>query len=137
MVVGNIPYYVTGALVPHLLGREPRPRRLSLVVQREVANRWCGLDGWSLATVGVQVFSEPRVELEPSDQCEPAAAPIRHPRVDVRPLERGHPPAVLIRIGCAPERDRARGHLELAALDRLPAEMDREVTELLALCPVH
>ena len=64
IVVGNIPYYLTGALVPHLLGREPRPRRLSLVVQREVARRWCGLDGWSLATVAVQTFTEPRIAFE-------------------------------------------------------------------------
>lgn len=72
IVVGNIPYYLTGALVPHLLGREPRPRRLSLVVQREVAKRWCGLDGWSLATVAVQTFSEPRIELElPPEAFEP------------------------------------------------------------------
>ena len=72
IVVGNIPYYLTGALVPHLLDRAPRPRRLSLVVQREVARRWCGLDGWSLATVGVQVFSEPRIELElPPEAFDP------------------------------------------------------------------
>jgi len=72
IVVGNIPYYLTGALVPHLLGREPRPRRLSLVVQREVAKRWCGFDGWSLATVAVQTFSEPRIQFElPPEAFEP------------------------------------------------------------------
>src|SRR4029077_5692188 len=64
IVVGNVPYYLTGALVPHLLGREPRPRRLSLVVQREVARRWCGAGGWSLATVAVQTFTRPRIEFE-------------------------------------------------------------------------
>lgn len=72
IVVGNIPYYLTGALVPHLLGRAPRPRRLSLVVQREVARRWCGLDGWSLATVGVQTFAEPRIAFElPPEAFDP------------------------------------------------------------------
>ncbi len=72
IVVGNVPYYLTGALVPHLLGRPPRPRRLSLVVQREVARRWCGLDGWSLATVAVQTFAEPRIEFElPPQAFEP------------------------------------------------------------------
>ncbi len=72
IVVGNIPYYLTGALVPHLLEREPRPRRLSLVVQREVARRWCGLDGWSLATVAVQAFTEPRIEFElPPEAFDP------------------------------------------------------------------
>lgn len=64
VVVGNIPYYLSGALLPHLLQRTPRPQRLSLVVQREVARRWCGLDGWSLATVAVHVFTRPRLEFE-------------------------------------------------------------------------
>jgi 16S rRNA (adenine1518-N6/adenine1519-N6)-dimethyltransferase len=72
IVVGNIPYYLTGALVPHLLQREPRPRRLSLVVQREVARRWCGLDGWSLATVAVQTFTVPRIAFElPPEAFDP------------------------------------------------------------------
>jgi 16S rRNA (adenine1518-N6/adenine1519-N6)-dimethyltransferase len=72
IVVGNIPYYLTGALVPHLLDREPRPRRLSLVVQREVARRWCGLDAWSLATVAVQTFTEPRIAFElPPEAFDP------------------------------------------------------------------
>ena len=72
IVVGNIPYYLTGALVPHLLVRKPRPRRLSLVVQREVARRWCGVGGWSLATVAVQTFSEPTIEFElPPEAFEP------------------------------------------------------------------
>ena len=40
IVAGNIPYNLTGALMPRLLDRPPRPRRLSLVVQKEVADRW-------------------------------------------------------------------------------------------------
>jgi 16S rRNA (adenine1518-N6/adenine1519-N6)-dimethyltransferase len=71
-VVGNIPYYLSGALLPRLLEPEPRPKRVSLVVQREVARRWCGLDGWSLATVVVQTFSNPRLEFElPPEAFEP------------------------------------------------------------------
>jgi len=87
IVVGNIPYYLTGALVPHLLGQEPRPRRLSLVVQREVARRWCGLDGWSLATVAVQAFSEPRVafELPPEAFDPPPQVTSALAVLDVRP----------------------------------------------------
>lgn len=63
LVVGNIPYYLTGVLLRKLLDEPPRPRRLSLVVQREVAERWLGRSGWSLATVAVQAFTEPRIEL--------------------------------------------------------------------------
>jgi 16S rRNA (adenine1518-N6/adenine1519-N6)-dimethyltransferase len=72
VVVGNVPYYLSGALVPHLLQVAPRPRRLSLVVQREVARRWCGIDGWSLSTVAVQTFSVPRLEFElPPEAFDP------------------------------------------------------------------
>lgn len=75
VVVGNIPYYLTGALVPRLLEQPPRPKRVSLVVQREVARRWCGLDGWSLATVAVQTFAEPSLELElPPEAFDPPPA---------------------------------------------------------------
>jgi 16S rRNA (adenine1518-N6/adenine1519-N6)-dimethyltransferase len=61
VVVGNIPYYLTGALLPRLLEPAPRPKRLSLVVQKEVAERWVSASGWSLATVAVRVFSEPKL----------------------------------------------------------------------------
>src|SRR2546430_8054097 len=72
VVVGNIPYHLTGALLPRLLEPAPRPKRVSLVVQREAARRWCGLDGWSLATVVVQTFSEARLEIElPPEAFEP------------------------------------------------------------------
>jgi 16S rRNA (adenine1518-N6/adenine1519-N6)-dimethyltransferase len=72
VVVGNIPYYLTGTLMPRLLEREPRPKRISLVVQKEVARRWCGLDGWSLATVAVQTFAVPRLGLElPPEAFDP------------------------------------------------------------------
>jgi 16S rRNA (adenine1518-N6/adenine1519-N6)-dimethyltransferase len=60
VVAGNIPYNLTGALIEKLLDKPPRPRRLSLVVQREVANRWTASRAASLATVAVQVFAEAR-----------------------------------------------------------------------------
>src|SRR4029077_10594093 len=61
VVAGNIPYTLTGALIRKLLDRPPRPRRLSLVVQKEVAERWVAKTGASLATVVVQVFAEARM----------------------------------------------------------------------------
>jgi 16S rRNA (adenine1518-N6/adenine1519-N6)-dimethyltransferase len=61
VVTGNIPYNLTGALIRKLLDREPRPRRLSLVVQKEVAERWTATGGASLATVAVQVFATARL----------------------------------------------------------------------------
>jgi 16S rRNA (adenine1518-N6/adenine1519-N6)-dimethyltransferase len=76
-VAGNIPYSLTGALIRKLLDRPPRPRLLSLVVQKEVAERWTAKTGASLATVVVQVFTEARMLL-----TIPAAAFTPEPKVD-------------------------------------------------------
>ena len=77
VVAGNIPYNLTGALMRKLLDTEPRPRRLSLVVQREVAERWTASGGASLATVAVQVFATARLQF-----TIPASAFTPPPRVD-------------------------------------------------------
>ena len=77
VVVGNIPYNITGGLIRKLLDDPPRPRRLSLVVQKEVAERWTATSGASLATVAVQVFTQPRLVL-----TIPASAFTPPPRVD-------------------------------------------------------
>lgn len=61
VVLGNIPYYLTGALLPRLLDTPPRPRRISLVVQREVAERWTAATCESVATAAVQAYTEARL----------------------------------------------------------------------------
>jgi 16S rRNA (adenine1518-N6/adenine1519-N6)-dimethyltransferase len=63
VVAGNIPFYLTGALLPRLLERHDPPRTVSLVVQREVAERWTAAADWSLATLAVQVFAVPELRL--------------------------------------------------------------------------
>jgi 16S rRNA (adenine1518-N6/adenine1519-N6)-dimethyltransferase len=77
IVLGNIPYNLTGALIRKLLDESPRPRRLSLVVQKEVAARWTASSGASLSTVAVQVFAVARMQFP-----IPAAAFRPPPRVD-------------------------------------------------------
>jgi 16S rRNA (adenine1518-N6/adenine1519-N6)-dimethyltransferase len=77
LVVGNIPYNLTGALIRKLLDQAPRPRRMSLVVQKEVAERWTAPTGASLSSVAVQVFAEARLGM-----TIPAAAFMPEPRVD-------------------------------------------------------
>lgn len=77
VVAGNIPYNLTGALIRKLLDHEPRPRRLSLVVQKEVAERWTATTGASLATVAVQVFADAHILF-----TVPASAFVPEPRVD-------------------------------------------------------
>ena len=61
-VVANIPYYITSALVRHLLEADVRPSLLVLTVQREVAERICASPGdMSLLAVSVQFYSAPRL----------------------------------------------------------------------------
>jgi 16S rRNA (adenine1518-N6/adenine1519-N6)-dimethyltransferase len=64
-------------LIRKLLDRPPRPRRLSLVVQKEVADRWTATTGASLATVAVQVFAVARMVM-----TVPATAFTPAPKVD-------------------------------------------------------
>ena len=63
VVVGNIPYFLTAALLPKLLDPAPRPKRISLVVQREVAERWTSPTGVSTAAVAVQLYTVARLAL--------------------------------------------------------------------------
>jgi 16S rRNA (adenine1518-N6/adenine1519-N6)-dimethyltransferase len=77
VVVGNIPYNVTGALLRKLLDNAPRPRRLSLVVQKEVAQRWTASTAASLSTVSVQVYATAEMVF-----TIPASSFTPEPRVD-------------------------------------------------------
>lgn len=62
LVVANIPYYITSALIRHLLETGHPPQRLILTVQREVAERMCAKPGdMSLLSLSVQVYGRPEI----------------------------------------------------------------------------
>lgn len=59
IVVANIPYYISSAIIRHLLEAERKPRRVVLTVQKEVAERILARDGkMSLLALSVQVFGQ-------------------------------------------------------------------------------
>jgi 16S rRNA (adenine1518-N6/adenine1519-N6)-dimethyltransferase len=61
-VIANIPYYITSAVIRHLLETACRPSRLALTVQREVAERICASAGdLNLLALSVQVYGSPRI----------------------------------------------------------------------------
>jgi 16S rRNA (adenine1518-N6/adenine1519-N6)-dimethyltransferase len=61
-VVANLPYYITNAVVRHLLEARVRPSRMVLTVQQEVAERMVASPGdMSLLAVSVQFYGKPRV----------------------------------------------------------------------------
>ncbi len=74
IVAANIPYHITSALLRHWLESDPRPRRLVLTVQKEVAERICAVPPqMSLLALSVQFYGEPRmVERIPAGAFFPA-----------------------------------------------------------------
>lgn len=62
LVVANVPYYITSAIFRHLLEASPRPRRMVLTIQKEVAERICAQPGdLSLLALSVQVYGQPQI----------------------------------------------------------------------------
>lgn len=62
VVAANVPYYITSAIIRHLLESPSKPRRIVLTVQKEVAQRICERPGdMSLLALSVQVYGKPRV----------------------------------------------------------------------------
>lgn len=62
LVVSNLPYYITSAVIRHLLEASRRPQRMVLTVQEEVAERICAAPGgMSLLSLSVQYFGTPEI----------------------------------------------------------------------------
>jgi 16S rRNA (adenine1518-N6/adenine1519-N6)-dimethyltransferase len=62
IVVANVPYYITSAILKHLMENEYPPRRLVLTVQLEVAERLIAKpDEMSILSVSVQFFGRPQI----------------------------------------------------------------------------
>src|SRR5258708_39678134 len=94
VVVANLPYYITSAILRHLLELEHKPRRLILTVHQEVAERLVALPGdMSLLAVSVLFYGQPHIvtRLSPAafwPRPDVTSAVVRidvydHPPVDV------------------------------------------------------
>ena len=138
-VVANLPYHVTSPVLHLLLGREPRPDRAVLMVQREVAERVAAAPGsMSYLSVFVQyhavvriVRRVPREAFEPAPEVESAILAL-----EVRPADRPDrlvPPAEeeLWRLVQAGFRER-RKMLHNVLVRQLPLEPDRLYAALAA-----
>lgn len=79
-VVGNLPYYITSAVLRHVLESLPPPTLAVLLVQQEVAQRMVAQCGaMSLLAVSVQFYARPRALHK-----IPAGAFLPRPKVDSR-----------------------------------------------------
>jgi 16S rRNA (adenine1518-N6/adenine1519-N6)-dimethyltransferase len=75
-VVANLPYHITSPILHALLGEPPRPRRLVLMVQREVGERIAAAPGrMSYLSVFVQYHARVRIAFTvPPEAFEPEPA---------------------------------------------------------------
>jgi 16S rRNA (adenine1518-N6/adenine1519-N6)-dimethyltransferase len=118
-VIANIPYYITSAVIRHLLEAPRKPSRLLLTVQREVAERICASPGdLSLLALSVQVYGHPTItgRLPAGAFYPPPAVDSACVRVDLYPqpliIEEGLPLFFrLIKAGFSQKRKTLRNSL--------------------------
>jgi 16S rRNA (adenine1518-N6/adenine1519-N6)-dimethyltransferase len=61
-LVANLPYQITSAVFRKFLSEEPRPSEITVMVQKEVAERICAESGeMSLLSLSVQFYGEPEI----------------------------------------------------------------------------
>jgi 16S rRNA (adenine1518-N6/adenine1519-N6)-dimethyltransferase len=129
VLVGNLPYYITSAILRHVMESAPRPERIVVTVQREVADRIVARPGdMSLLAVSVQCFGTPRVlfNIKPGSFSPRPDVTSSVLRVDVSPT-----PTVaiadsevffrIVRAGFSQRRKQLRNSLA-AGLAKTPAE---------------
>jgi 16S rRNA (adenine1518-N6/adenine1519-N6)-dimethyltransferase len=131
-VVGNLPYYISSAVLRRFLSGTPRPRLMVVTVQREVADRIVAEPGkMNLLAVSVQFYGRPRIVAR-----IPAGAFYPVPKVDsaVVRIDVGEQPTVhlgegigdavffrIVRAGFSQKRKKLRNSLS-GGLAFAPAE---------------
>jgi 16S rRNA (adenine1518-N6/adenine1519-N6)-dimethyltransferase len=131
IVAANLPYNITSAVIRHLLESAPKPRRLVLTIQKEVAERICAAPpDMSLLALSVQVYGEAYIV-----ERIPAGAFFPVPKVDsavvrIDILEQPRIPAArleiffrLIRAGFSQKRKTLRNSMS-AGLHLAPAQAE-------------
>jgi 16S rRNA (adenine1518-N6/adenine1519-N6)-dimethyltransferase len=132
VLVGNVPYYITSAILRRVFEDFPKPQRMILTVQREVAERLVAKPGdMSILAVSVQFFGLPRIAARlspaafwPSPDVESAVV-----RIDVYPMPPYPVPDKalffrVVRAGFGQKRKQLRNSLS-AGLSRDKAQVDR------------
>ena len=136
-VVANLPYYITSAVLRHLLEAALKPQRMVLTVQREVAERIVAKPGqMSLLAVSVQFYGQPRLlfrlkpgSFYPSPEVESAVVRVDlHPTPPV-PVEETAAFFRVVRAGFAQRRKQLRNTLA-AGLKQPPEEVADRLREV-------
>lgn len=60
-VIANIPYYITSPLIRHFFNQKHRPNSITLLVQKEVAEKICEEKKLSILSLEVRLFSNAKI----------------------------------------------------------------------------
>lgn len=134
-VVANLPYYITSAVLRHLLTAKVKPRLIVVTVQLEVARRIVAAPGeMSLLAVSVQFYGRPRIVARikagafyPPPQVDSAVVRIDlydHPPVEVEDVASFFE---VVRAGFAHRRKQLRNTLS-AELALAPSQVEQALS---------
>lgn len=84
-LVANIPYYITGEIIRTFLSTKHKPQSMTLLVQKEVAERIARAKKGSLLSIAVKAYGDPAYEFtvprgafKPAPNVDSAVISIRH-----------------------------------------------------------
>jgi 16S rRNA (adenine1518-N6/adenine1519-N6)-dimethyltransferase len=135
-VVANVPYYITGAILRHLLGSSCKPSLLLLTVQKEVAERITAVPpNMSLLAVSVQYYGQTQVlrKIKAGAFWPRPAVDSSVVRIDVPTDQSAHIDRIaeqkffrIVRVGFSQKRKQLQNNLRQLELSRT------DVSDLLA-----
>ncbi len=136
-VVANLPYYITSAVLRHLLEASLKPQRMVITVQREVAERIVAKPGqMSLLALSVQFYGRPRLlfrikpgSFYPSPEVESAVVQVDLHAAPPVPVEDTAAFFRVVRAGFAQRRKQLRNVLA-AGLRQSPDEVAAKLWEV-------
>jgi 16S rRNA (adenine1518-N6/adenine1519-N6)-dimethyltransferase len=140
LVVANIPYYITSAILRHLLESTPSPRKIVLTVQKEIAERICAEKKLSLLAVSVQVYGIPSIQMQipaqafyPAPNVDSALVQIEISPTPLINPEHLHVLFLIARAGFSQKRKTLRNSLSAGL--HIPADQTEQLLAFVGIDP--
>lgn len=122
MLVANIPYYITGEIVRQFLTTAHKPSSMTLLVQKEVAERVARSEKESLLSLSVKAYGVPKYEFTvpkgafvPAPKVDSAVLSVRDIRSPFADAAEEAKFFAILRAGFAHKRKRLMKNLEVVA----------------------
>lgn len=124
--VGNVPYYITGAILRHLLSAQLRPELMVFTVQQEVAERIASEPGgMSLLAVTVQLYAQVELAFKikagafwPKPAVDSAVLRMTTHRIPLLPRQQELDFMRLVKVGFSQRRKQLQKNLRVLGLPR-------------------